>query len=112
MDAYFTLCKKDIPARYLTYRLPDGQNALVLFKSEESAQDFIDGTGHTNEYQVLSLNPGSCAQWLLKAFEHNIATAVARDPAPQQVDSVHITSTDTVRIVTFAFEILKDQGAL
>jgi hypothetical protein len=65
------------------YRTTEGKIALMLFKSLESAQAFINGKGQATEWKVEERSPAETAEWLRDSFRRYGASDLAVDPDPE-----------------------------
>jgi hypothetical protein len=88
---FFTLFEKQADTgRNIMYRTIEGKGALLLFRSTELAQRFIDGMGYAGKWRIHEMTLEGAAEWLRRGFKNQGATEVAIDPDPQQRDSVRV----------------------
>lgn len=83
MGDCYLIYKNNDSGHFPMYRTTEGKIAVMLFKSHDSAQRFIDGKGMSNEWTVAQTSQDDTIQWLRHCMTDNGASEIAIEPAPE-----------------------------
>ena len=83
MNDCYLVYKTDDSGQFPMYRTTDGKIAVMLFKSHDSAQGFIDDKGMSDELIVVQTGIEDTARWLRDCIKNNKASLIAVDPDPK-----------------------------
>jgi hypothetical protein len=97
----YLIFKDDGSAQFPMYRTTEGKVALMLFKSREAAQAFVDGKSMANEWVVEERSQVACIEWVREAVKRHGASELAIDPDPATAGS----AAKVIPILAFLIEL-------
>ncbi len=102
MSDCYLIYKNDDSGQFPMYGTTEGKTAVMLFKSHDSAQRFIDGKGMADEWTVVQTSQDDTIQWLRDCMTNNGASEIAIEPDPK--NSSDPDSTRVIPIVALLIE--------
>lgn len=109
MSHIFVIYRNDDTQQFPMYRTTNGDMAVMIFRTESAAEEFIIRKGMLDEWRVVSFTTTDTIQWLQDCKDNNGATEIALDPHP--VVSRLPDSTSVIPIDALLDQLTADKDA-
>ena len=109
MSHIYVIYRNDDSQQFPMYRTTRGDMAVMVFRTESAADEFVTRKGMSTQWRVVSFTTAETIEWLQDCKQNNGATEIALDPHP--VVSALPDSTQVIPIQALLDELTVNKDA-